>query len=419
VVAVNLTPTLLRQLFERPYNRGTIMRKSLPFDFNGRARGDKQANWARILVLGLCIARSFLSASSSPAGEVKPGWEAEWEKTVAAAKREGQVNLYGTDPSIEIVETGVFQKAFPGIKVVTGAGGFGQATQRLMAERRAGKYIADLYIAGLTSPLSLYQMKVLEPIKPLLMLPEVVDESKWLGGKHKYTDPEQRYIFVYTANPLFGSITYNTNLVNPKEIRSFWDLVHPKWKGKIAVRDIRVAGTGNINTIFFYHNPLLGPKFVRRLFGEMDITLFRDVRQGVDWLASGKFAICFYCSTRDVLDAQKQGLPVDEFGLLKEGAALSSHGGTMGFVNRTPHPNATKVFVNWLLSRDGQITAQRVGPNSRRIDVPKEMIPPPFKPLAEGVQYLDVETPELNDIKPVLKVIEEALAEAEKRKKGK
>lgn len=371
-----------------------------------------------LLAILLIVAQSFFGAGLSLAGQAKAGWEVDWEKTLAAARQEGQVNLYSTDPVIRIVETGVFQKAYPGIKVVTGAGGLGQAFQRLVAERRAGKYLADLYIAGTTSIHRLNEMKALDPLKPLLTLPEVVDESKWLEGKHYYSDAEQKYIFVYLGHPQLGNIAFNTNLVNPKEITSFWDMLQPKWKGKIEVRDIRAAGTGNQNTLFFYHHPDLGPKFIRRLFGEMDVTLFRDVRQSLDWLATGKFAMCFFCSPVDLVSAQKQGLPVDEFGLMKEGFAITSYGGAVSYVNKAPHPNAAKVFINWLFSREGQITAQRVGPNSRRIDVPKDMIPPPFTPIIEGVKYLDVETPERNDMRPVIKVVEEALAEAEKRKKG-
>jgi iron(III) transport system substrate-binding protein len=215
-------------------------------------------------------------------------------------------------------------------------------------------------------------------------------------------------------------MAFNTNLVNLKEIGSFWDFLHPKWKGKIEARDIRLPGAGSVNMLFFYHNPQMGPKYIRRLFGEMDTTLFRDTRLSVDWLASGKFAICYFCYSTDVSAAQKQGLPVAalEF-MLKEGAAIASQGGALVLVNKAPHPHAARVFVNWLLSREGQLTSQRVsgGSNSRRVDIPKDMIPPKGR-LMEGVKYVDVETPERNDLGPVMKVFSEALAEAEKRKKG-
>jgi len=381
----------------------------------------KHADWARNLGFVLIAVEGFLNASSSIAGEAKPGWEAEWKKTVAAAKQEGQVTIYGTSPMHAIAEAGVFQKAYPGIKVVTLAPAPAEAFQRLMAERRVGRYLADFYTAGATSPLRLLDAKVLDPIKPLLILPEVLDESKWWEGRHHYNDHEQKYILVYTGNPQLGTPSVNTNLVNQKEIKSFWDFLHPKWKGKIESRDMRIPGAGSVNTLFFYHNPSLGPKFIRRLFGEMDITMFRDIRQGIDWLGTGKFAICFYCSNADTDLAKQQGLPVSPVDfMLKEGATISSHAGAAAFVSKAPHPNAAKVFINWLLSREGQMTSQETGRgrvNSRRIDISKEMIPPVGR-LVKGVNYLDVENPEMNNLEPVLKIVEEALAENEKRKKG-
>jgi ABC-type Fe3+ transport system substrate-binding protein len=59
----------------------------------------------------------------------------------------------------------------------------------------------------------------------------------------------------------------------------------------------------------------------------------------------------------------------------KEGGS-SSAGGTLGIPSRAPNPNAAKVFINWFLSREGQIALQKLGRpdahNSRRIDIPKD-----------------------------------------------
>jgi ABC-type Fe3+ transport system substrate-binding protein len=103
---------------------------------------------------------------------------------------------------------------------------------------------------------------------------------------------------------------------------------------------------------------------------------------------------------------------------MKEGVGMGSSVGNMGLANRAPHPNAAKVFVNWLLSRDGQITLQSVRSqagidtsNSLRIDIPKDMIPPEDR-LRDEVRYVDVQTPERMAENLALKVFEEALAEA-------
>lgn len=378
-------------------------------------------------VAALCIAllslQILLEVGSVRAGEAKPSWQVEWEKTVEAAKKEGQVNATLSGTWREILDAGVFQKRYPEIKVVTMVGrGSGDIIPRMLAERRAGKYLLDVYSSGGSAHTVLYPAKVLDPIKPTLILPEVVDESKWYGGRHQYMDPEGQYIFNYVATPYFGSISYNTNLVNPKEFKSFWDFLNPKWKGKITATDTRRDGPGNGQMKFFYHNPQLGPKFLYRLFGEMDITFMGHFRQGVDWLATGKFAICFFCGGIDI--AQRQGLPVDEFGMMKEGAALSVQNGSLVLMNRAPHANAAKVFINWLLSREGQITVQRAmakagtfPADSRRIDILKDAIPPD-KRRVEGVEYLELDIPGRIDPEPFRAVLVEALAEAEKRKRG-
>ena len=58
------------------------------------------------------------------------------------------------------------------------------------------------------------------------------DLSKWWQGKHHYIDPEGQYIFMYEGALYGAPISFNTSMVNEKEIKSAWDLVQPKWKGK-------------------------------------------------------------------------------------------------------------------------------------------------------------------------------------------
>src|SRR5258706_2511490 len=92
------------------------------------------------------IAAWLLLVVDVVAGEA-PKWQAEWDRTVRAAEQEGQVSVsiggYGA-----IIDSGVFQKTYPKIKIthITGAGT--DLTQRISAERRAGKYLVDVYNGG-------------------------------------------------------------------------------------------------------------------------------------------------------------------------------------------------------------------------------------------------------------------------------
>ena len=370
----------------------------------------------RLALYGLIVC--LWSGGFSHAAESKPAWQAEWERTVKAAEEEGQLTVYIAGYGA-VIDSGLFQKAYPKIKVTSVTGSGTQLAPRIVAERRGEKYLADVYSGGGTSIYqNLYLGKMLDPIKPALILPEVVDPTKWWEGKQKYVDREGRYIIVYEGNVAAGaSPAYNTNLINPKDYKSLWDLLNPKLKGKIVSPDIRrVRGFGP-SMQYLYYNTDLGPDFLRRFYGEMDVTLTADVRQTVDWLAVGKFALSMPTQGSYSAQAKAQGLPVDEFDPhhFKEGASLSVAFGQLALMNRAPHPNAAKVFVNWLLSREGQSAFQRIistpgeVKNSRRIDVAKDHIPASERRV-EGTKYFDPDDLNSRDVTPVTKLMDEIFA---------
>ena len=369
----------------------------------------RDPKWVAVLLA--CVLGSSVNAA---ADEAKSG--NDWWRVVEAAKKEGQLTVYisGYEAVLPF-----FEKEFPEIKLTAVTARGNQLGQRLLSERRAEKYLADVVSSGANPNYQVfYPAKALAPIKAALILPEVVDQTKWYLNKHQYSDPESQYVFNYVGSATYGAVNYNSKLVDIKEFKSYWDLLNSKWKGKIEARDIREAGPGAGNTRFFYYHSDLGPPFIRKLFGEMDATLFRDFRQGPDWLATGKFSICFFCDV-DVL--KQQGLPVDTFGprMFKEGGGLVQQFGTLSFVDRAPHPNAAKVFINWLLSRRGQIALQRSQANaespadSLRIDIPKDDVPYQSRRL-DGIRYLDTGKPEWIEMKPILDVVNEALRTAGK-----
>jgi ABC-type Fe3+ transport system substrate-binding protein len=372
-------------------------------------------NPSRLLLIALIL---LLGVKSASAAEAQSGAPQEWQKTVAAANKEGRLNLYvgryGTEPLLN-----EFRKEYPDIKISSVNGQGSQLGTRILAEARAGKIIADIYSGGASTNYNLlYKGKVLDSIKAALILPEVVDPSKWYGGVHFYADGEGEHIFVYIANPSTSGLYYNTTLVNPKEFKSYWDLLNPKWKGKIVSQDPAGNGMGPV-LVFYYRNPEIGPEFVKRFFGAMDITYGRDRRQITDWLASGKFSLCLAC--REATKAKGQGLPVEEFetGEWKEGIYITSGGGSMSLIKGAPHPNAARVFINWFLSRKGQTALQKypdlygeTPPNSRRIDIPKDDLPSENK-LVKGRKYLDISDAELQDTAPVLKIVKEAMKSSE------
>jgi len=342
-------------------------------------------------------------------------WEQEWKRAVEGAKKEGHLNFYGNHAYPPLLQE--FRKKYPDIKVTEVLGTAAQLSQRILAERRADKYLADIYVA---SPRTAYTIllpaKALDPINSTLILPEVTDQSKWFQGRHHYVDPERKYVFVQIGTVEGANLAYNTKLVNLREIRSYWDFVHPKWRGKIAALDPQVGANSSTGLAFFYHHPELGPAFIRRLFGEMEIVLTRDEVQLLNWVAVGRYSLGFFVA--EIEQAAKQGLPISQFppSGFKEGSGVGATGrGGLAFMNRAPHPNAAKVFINWFLSREGQRLLQsemRVWKvDSMREDISKEEILPDSRRV-KGAKYLLTFLPEYADTRPVRALVDESTREA-------
>jgi ABC-type Fe3+ transport system substrate-binding protein len=367
---------------------------------------DPNPKWVAVLLA--CL----IGFASSAIAAEQASWREEWERTVGAARKEGQVSLYGgqeiTHPDI----VAAFNKEFPFIKVLSVAGRAADLMMRIVAERRADRYLADVMASGPNGPRMLYLGKALDPIASSFILPEVADPSKWYGGKHWYADPENQHIFMFEGTINSTGLSYNTKLMNPGEIKSFWDLLAPKWKGKLLGMDPRSSAPPT-PVLILYHRSDLGSEFVRRLYKETEMTLFRDRAQGTNWLASGKFPLCMLC--RDIDKAAKQGLPVDDIApdQVKEGLTVGGGGSSViALLNRAPHPNAAKVFINWYLSRQGQMVWQNVmnrkeveASDSMRVDIPKDDVLPEARRV-DGRKYNVVG---FLDPEPVQKLLAEIL----------
>lgn len=165
---------------------------------------------------------------------------------------------------------------------------------------------------------------------------------------------------------------------------------------------------------FVYRHPKLGPEFLRRLLSEMDLTASRNDRQIVDWVAVGKFPLygLVPLNRSGIYEARRQGLPIGIFESrsLREGIALSPGGGNIALFNRAPHPNAAKVLINWILSRAGQMTYQRISRgdmDSLRIDIPKDEVAPDVR-RNQSESYLLLAGPGFIDLEPVQKIVQES-----------
>jgi iron(III) transport system substrate-binding protein len=319
---------------------------------------------------------------------LKPGSvAADWESTLVAAKKEGKVAVI-TDVTASLRDalTLEFQKKYAITVELLGSSGR-EVPPRVAAERKAGQFLWDIYIHGSTTALeAMIPMGAFDPLEPALILPDVKDPKTWRGGAIEFLDPGK---MVMVMTPFHrGTIFYNTKLVNAKEFKSHKDLLNPKWTGKLVADDPRRGGPGVATFTFFYLHPELGPDFIRAL-GKQQMTILRDYAQEIDAVGQGRYPVLIGGADFVAISRAKQGVPIAivDPRELKEGTDVSPANGNLALFNRAPNPNAAKIYINWLLSKEGQTSFVRAnGYVSARLDVPTDHTEPWRVPLPGAIK---------------------------------
>jgi iron(III) transport system substrate-binding protein len=335
-------------------------------------------------ILALLAALAFTSSVMAQEAD----WKKTWDDTLAAAKKEGSVAVVGSpDPVMRNEIIPKFTARY-GIPVEFLAGSSGQIAGRVRTERSSGIYSVDVYLSGAsTSMLVLYKDKLIDPLKPLMLLPEVTDGSKWKRGKPLFADPEGEYLLELFSN-VDATIFINTDFVKPEEMKSVDDLLNPKWKGKIQTQDPNASGSGSNTSVHFYSQ--LGGDFIKKLYLDQKPTMTSDRRQSTDWLARGIYPICLTCRQDDVSPLQKEGfklLQVFELDGLKNRVVTAPF--LVSVANKAPHPNAARVFVNWLAGKEAlEIYSRGYDAATLRTDVDESFLDPRVIPRPDRA-YVD------------------------------
>ncbi len=331
------------------------------------------------------------TATETSPGVAKQGWEKEWDETVAAARKEGKVVVLFTGGA-EIrnaMAKGFYDKFGVVMDSVSGAGV--EVAEKLTRERRAGLYLTDIYQGGVTTPaIILKPRELLGPLEQNFILPELKDPAEvkkiWWGGELPWVDEEHK-IFAFMAYPQ-AWVVINTNLVKPEEMKSFRDLLNPKWKGKIAIFDPTTTGAGG-KLLSAVALQILSMDFWREL-SKQDVFVTRDNRMLVEWVAHGKYAMAIAARPEEIALFQKEGAPLMHR-TPEEGIGLTTGSGGLAIMDRPAHPNAAKLFVNWLLSKEGMTVWSKAGDvQSARLDIATDFLSPE-KVRQPGVKYYYLE----------------------------
>jgi iron(III) transport system substrate-binding protein len=294
-------------------------------------------------------------------------WQTEWEKTLAAAKKEGTAAI-GIPASSELRKVigtrfkekfGIAPELFPsrGPENVT----------RIISEYSAGLRYFDVLVAGGATPLAMVSAGAADDFQPYMIVPEVREPKNWWGG-HIWEDnvSTKRYIYAFNCSTS-ETFWHNTGQVEAHEIRSFDDLLNPKWKGKIGFLDPRNPGSGQNTWTFLWK--VKGEDYLGKLV-QQDPLISQNLRQLAESLAKGRLAFTIGLSHYSYEPFIKAGLPVKSVAKLKEGAHANNGSGVVAVVKNPPHPNAAKIFVNWLLGKEGQeLYGKAMVQGTRRLDV--------------------------------------------------
>jgi len=330
----------------------------------------------------------FLLFWLAPAGAQERAWEKQWNQILTGARKEGKVVVMGSaDPTVRTELPAAFKAKF-GLALEYIGGRGGDNFVRLQMERQAGVSTVDAVMAGLSNMVDSYNEKIIGPLLPALILPDVLDPSKWKKGKPWFLDPEGKYILrLYNYVLSAGYLTINTQYVKPGDIKSIKDLLDPRWKGKFSVYDPTVSGTGEIDAARFYAD--FGEDFVKRLYVDQKPGVSRDKRQLADWVARGTYPVSLGVETEGAQMMKQQGLPIEVIGLPDVPGYLTAGNGTLALINSPAHPNAARLFVNWIASKEGmEVLARTRKKPTTRTDVDESFVLPLELPRPD-LRYFD------------------------------
>jgi ABC-type Fe3+ transport system substrate-binding protein len=326
----------------------------------------------------LFVLGSILGRSSLGLAQTQSTGKQQWDQTLNAARRERKVVVFG--PAGELIRNTfveAFNKSFPDLSLEYVGGRAAEQAIRLRAERDGGVFSVDVFIGGAVTMMQLGALGALERLEPALILSEVKEPKYWRDGRLEFTNPTTRYTVVFSSQ-LNPPVIYHPKQVNIKDIDELYELLDPRWKGKVVINDPLPAGASS--SLFRWLWRALGPdkatdyfRRIRAQAGAVD----RDQRRQIEWIVQGKYAWLLGPNNNMLHQLAQRGL---KFGILPEfkdyGTHIGTGSGCIALMSRAPHRNAAVIYLNWFLNKEGQTAWSRASNlPTRRLDVSLDHIP--------------------------------------------
>jgi ABC-type Fe3+ transport system substrate-binding protein len=260
---------------------------------------------------------------------------------VAAAQKEGAVTWYSTLIVNQIVRPMVeaFEKKYPGIKVQYSRASSSDVALKIRNEARARRVQADLF-DGSNTVFMLEEANVVADYHP----------KSAASYPAELKDPKGHWT---ALNLFYWTSAYNTNLVKDDEApKTYGDLLDPKWKGKIAwTYDLTPGGPpGFVHNILTTMGQEKGMDYLRKFAAQEPVTIPAAQRVVLDKVVSGEYPLAVMILNYHATISMNQGAPIRWIRMepLLQSMSLVS------IVKDSPHPSAARLFVEFMLSDEGQ-----------------------------------------------------------------
>jgi len=278
-------------------------------------------------------------------------WAQRDSNRIELARNEGEVILYSNlalDRGSAL--SNGFTKVHPNIKVKYLRGNAPQLANRVITERKAGKFQMDVLVISF-----FFSDQIIEA-----------------GALEAYCSPERDAFppefkdknCVWTLlNANTHVIAYNTTLVpKPEAPKNYLDLLSPKWKGKMVMEDEGYRW-------FAYTLDKMGEEkglsFMKRLAAQK-LSFRHGDTLTAQLLAAGEFSVCVVCYGYRIELMKSKGAPVD----WNADEPVTVSGSTISLAKQAPHPNAAKLLIDFILSKEGQTILASFFTVPARRDVP-------------------------------------------------
>jgi len=276
---------------------------------------------------------------ATPLRASPPAAEAINPALIAAAKKEGQVVWY-TSADLRLAEIvgKAFEQKFPGVSVRVERLGAERIYTRVVQEYASGIHSVDAVNNGDAAQfLAFKRQGMLAPYVP-------EDVAKYIPTEHR--DPDGLYA---TARSSLCVIAYNTTMVKREEApTSFADLLDPKWKGKLV--KAHPAYSGTMITSTYQMVQALGWGYLEKLAAQ-DVLQVQSATDTPKKVVLGERAIMADGNEYNVLMLSEAGKPI-EVVYAREGSPLIVM--PSAIFKAAPHPNAARLFQNFLFTVEAQ-----------------------------------------------------------------